>query len=96
MADNDQTVAEEPQAEEPVDEAPPVAEPTVEEPSPASAAPAAPAGDATPSGTDPQGRQLFDTVCAECGKQTQVPFKPAGDRPVYCRDCYMKRKGGGR
>ena len=30
--------------------------------------------------------------CSDCGKQTQVPFRPSGDRPVYCRDCYMKRK----
>jgi len=54
----------------------------------------APASDAaTPAGTDQQGRQLYDVKCAECGKDTQVPFKPSGDRPVYCRDCYMKRRG---
>ncbi len=34
-------------------------------------------------------RQLYDTVCAACGCQTQVPFRPSGDRPVYCRDCYQ-------
>ncbi len=33
-------------------------------------------------------RQLYDAVCASCGVQTQVPFQPSGDRPVYCRDCY--------
>ncbi|MFC1993210.1 CxxC-x17-CxxC domain-containing protein [Chloroflexota bacterium] len=35
-------------------------------------------------------RQMFPAVCAECGKETQVPFEPRGDRPVYCSDCYRK------
>ena len=37
-------------------------------------------------------RQFFPAVCAECGKQTQVPFQPRGDRPVYCSDCFSKRQ----
>jgi CxxC-x17-CxxC domain-containing protein len=28
--------------------------------------------------------QMFPAVCAQCGKDTQVPFQPRGDRPVYC------------
>jgi len=32
--------------------------------------------------------QKFDVVCAKCGKDTQVPFKPTGDKPVYCRECF--------
>lgn len=32
-------------------------------------------------------RQMYPAVCAECGKETEVPFKPSEDRPVYCRDC---------
>ena len=35
-------------------------------------------------------RQMFPAVCAECGKGTQVPFEPRGDKPVYCSDCYRK------
>ena len=35
-------------------------------------------------------RQMFPAVCAECGKETEVPFEPHQDRPVYCRDCYLK------
>jgi CxxC-x17-CxxC domain-containing protein len=31
---------------------------------------------------------MFDAVCAQCGTPTTVPFKPRGDRPVYCRACY--------
>jgi len=37
-------------------------------------------------------REMFDAKCADCGKETQVPFKPDGTRPVYCRDCYSKHK----
>ncbi len=37
-------------------------------------------------------REMHDTVCAECGVDTQVPFRPTGERPVYCRDCYTKNK----
>ena len=33
-------------------------------------------------------RQLFPAVCAQCGKDTEVPFEPREGRPVYCRDCY--------
>ena len=35
-------------------------------------------------------RQMFSATCAECGKRTEVPFQPRGDRPVYCSDCYRK------
>lgn len=33
-------------------------------------------------------RQMFDAICAECGKSCQVPFEPRDGRPVYCRDCF--------
>lgn len=35
-------------------------------------------------------RQMYAVVCADCGKQTEVPFEPRGDRPVYCNDCFRK------
>jgi CxxC-x17-CxxC domain-containing protein len=35
-------------------------------------------------------RQMFPAKCAECGKDTQVPFEPRNGRPVYCSDCYRK------
>jgi len=34
-------------------------------------------------------REMFEAVCAQCGVTTTVPFKPRGDRPVYCRACFM-------
>jgi CxxC-x17-CxxC domain-containing protein len=36
----------------------------------------------------------FKAICAECGQACEVPFKPTGDRPVYCRNCFSKREGG--
>jgi CxxC-x17-CxxC domain-containing protein len=39
-----------------------------------------------------QGRQLYTVVCADCGVETEVPFQPRGDRPVYCRDCFAAHK----
>ena len=38
-------------------------------------------------------RQMFPAVCAQCGKETEVPFEPRGDRPVYCSDCFNKVRG---
>ncbi|MFC1872731.1 CxxC-x17-CxxC domain-containing protein [Chloroflexota bacterium] len=35
-------------------------------------------------------RQMYPAVCAECGKETEVPFEPRGDRPVYCSDCFRR------
>ncbi|HNQ52075.1 MAG TPA: hypothetical protein PLO30_06945 [Methanothrix soehngenii] len=35
---------------------------------------------------------MTDVTCSECGKQTQVPFKPDGSRPVYCSECYQKHR----
>ena len=35
-------------------------------------------------------REMHPVVCAQCGKDTEVPFLPRGDRPVYCSDCFSK------
>ena len=37
-------------------------------------------------------REMFPAVCAQCGKQAQVPFQPRGDKPVYCSDCFGSRR----
>ncbi|HLC19822.1 MAG TPA: CxxC-x17-CxxC domain-containing protein [Candidatus Nanoarchaeia archaeon] len=37
-------------------------------------------------------REMHKATCAECGNECEVPFKPAGDRPVYCRTCYSKKR----
>ncbi|KKS04746.1 MAG: hypothetical protein UU56_C0003G0034 [Candidatus Curtissbacteria bacterium GW2011_GWA2_41_24] len=67
-------------------------EPEAEEPEADKPKEEAASGDATPAEVDQQGRQLYNVKCSNCGRDTQVPFKPSGDRPVYCRDCYMQKK----
>ncbi|GAC1656544.1 MAG: zinc-ribbon domain containing protein [Vulcanimicrobiaceae bacterium] len=42
--------------------------------------------DARKAGT--QARQSHEAVCAQCNVTTTVPFKPRGDRPIYCRSCF--------
>ena len=37
-------------------------------------------------------RQYFEVICDGCGKPTQVPFQPRGDRPVYCKECFEAQR----
>lgn len=37
---------------------------------------------------------LHKAVCADCHKDCEIPFKPTGERPVYCKECFSKRKAG--
>lgn len=32
--------------------------------------------------------QMFEAVCSDCGKRCEVPFKPTGDKPIYCSQCF--------
>jgi len=45
-------------------------------------------------------RTMTKVICANCGTETEVPFVPRGDKPVYCSDCYNTmgagNRGGGR
>lgn len=40
-------------------------------------------------------REMFQATCSQCGNIAEVPFQPRGDKPVYCRDCFQPRSGGG-
>ncbi|MGD6807959.1 MAG: CxxC-x17-CxxC domain-containing protein [Candidatus Bathyarchaeia archaeon] len=35
---------------------------------------------------------MFKAVCSECGRECEVPFKPDPNRPVYCRECWAKKR----
>ncbi len=37
-------------------------------------------------------REMHKAVCAECKQDCEVPFKPSGDKPVLCRDCFAKQR----
>jgi CxxC-x17-CxxC domain-containing protein len=43
--------------------------------------------------------QMFSAVCDKCGVDCEVPFRPSGEKPVYCSNCFEKtdsREGGQR
>jgi CxxC-x17-CxxC domain-containing protein len=37
-------------------------------------------------------RQMYPAVCSACGKETEVPFQPRNDKPVYCRECFQEKR----
>jgi len=41
-------------------------------------------------------REMHKAVCAECGDDCEVPFKPSGDRPVLCSNCFKNSRGEDR
>ncbi len=41
-------------------------------------------------------RKMYPIVCSDCGKDSEVPFEPKTDRPVYCRECLPKHRSEGR
>lgn len=43
------------------------------------------------SNQDDRRSQKYQAVCSDCGKTCEVPFKPTGDRPIYCQTCFEKR-----
>ncbi len=38
-------------------------------------------------------REMHKAICAECKQECEVPFKPTEGKPVYCRDCFKKKRG---
>jgi len=46
-------------------------------------------------GRDSGRPSMHETTCSACGKNCEVPFKPKGDKPVYCNECFRKTKGFG-
>ena len=44
-------------------------------------------------GRDAGRAEMHSATCSECGRTCEVPFKPTGDKPVYCSECF-KTKGG--
>jgi CxxC-x17-CxxC domain-containing protein len=35
---------------------------------------------------------MHQATCTNCNKSCEVPFKPTGDKPVLCRDCFVPKK----
>ena len=39
-----------------------------------------------------QEREMFSATCSDCGNEARVPFRPRGDKPVYCSECFSKQR----
>ena len=44
----------------------------------------------------PRERIMHKAICADCNASCEVPFKPSSGRPVYCKECFVKRRNGGQ
>lgn len=40
-------------------------------------------------------RPMHQAICNKCNKECEVPFKPTGSRPVFCKDCFQKNRASG-
>jgi len=40
----------------------------------------------------PNSQETYKAVCSDCGEKCEVPFKPDPSRPVYCQNCWNKRR----
>lgn len=40
--------------------------------------------------------QMHKAICDDCGAPCELPFRPTGDKPVFCRDCFSKGGNGGK
>jgi len=40
-------------------------------------------------------RSMFQATCDKCGQSCEVPFKPSGDRPVFCSNCFKNQGNAG-
>ncbi len=60
---------------------------------------AAPRQQPTPPARPPERRReprpMYKVICADCGRDCEVPFKPSDSRPVYCKGCFTTRKNAG-
>lgn len=35
---------------------------------------------------------MHKATCSDCSKMCDVPFRPTGDKPVYCKDCFNSKR----
>ncbi len=41
-------------------------------------------------------RQMHPATCSQCGQACEIPFKPTGERPVFCRNCFKGQAAPGQ
>lgn len=37
---------------------------------------------------------MHRATCADCGRNCEVPFRPNGEKPVFCNDCFGGKRDG--
>ena len=52
-------------------------------------------GERSFGGRDGGRPSMHQATCSECGRSCEVPFKPTGDRPVFCSDCFKNNENAG-
>ncbi len=38
--------------------------------------------------------QMHSAICSECSSKCEVPFRPTGDKPVFCNNCFATKRDG--
>ncbi|MBI5222103.1 MAG: hypothetical protein HY980_01225 [Candidatus Magasanikbacteria bacterium] len=41
-------------------------------------------------------RQMHSAICSKCAQECEVPFRPTGDRPVFCSNCFKSQVDSGQ
>jgi len=44
-------------------------------------------------GSSDERPDMHPAICSECGASCEVPFKPNGKKPIFCRNCFQKQEG---
>jgi len=39
---------------------------------------------------------MHNAICSECGKECELPFRPTGNKPVFCSNCFGNKAHSGR
>lgn len=37
-------------------------------------------------------RDMHKAICSDCGNNCEVPFRPTGDKPIFCSDCFKGKR----
>ena len=43
-------------------------------------------------GRDRERPTMHKAICSDCGKECEVPFRPTGDKPVFCSECFKNKR----
>jgi len=43
-------------------------------------------------GSSDRPQMMHKAICSNCGVECEVPFKPSGGKPVFCRYCFQKNR----